>query len=261
MILPEDTTGEVVAHRLVLPERGQAAGFQLEQRTAAAVAGGNENLVTDDNRRGGVDVILCFPGEPGDYLAAIQFMHDQAESVEHREAGVALECEQGRGAVSDRVVAVFPDDSAGEFVECHERALRRADIQQNPPVQHERRAGKSPGWHFAAEIGHELLLPEDFTGVGLQAEQVADLAQGIDPVAIHGGRGESAAVPILWGERAGVGMFPADGAGGGVKANDRIGFSSITEGVSAALADGDGRTAQTDVGFPKLLGAGRRPLG
>src|SRR5688572_26121288 len=99
-----------------------------------------------------------------------------------------------------------------------------------------------------------MFFPDDLSARAIEAEKVAGLADGVNAIAIDGGRGAGAALEHVRVERLFVAMLPERLAGGGVETDhDVVAVVLVSRGEGAAAGDGDGRRTGADFGFPKLV--------
>ena len=78
-----------------------------------------------------------------------------------------------------------PDLFACQFVVAnHRRAVASSEADQ-VPAAHERVGGKAPDRCLDTVLRLEILLPKHFTGVGVEAEEVALRAERVNAVVIH----------------------------------------------------------------------------
>src|ERR1700722_3175379 len=68
-----------------------ASLVDLEHRAAAAVAGGDVDVVLHDDRRGDVAVVLDGPGEIPELFAGVRAHADQASAGEEENLALAVE--------------------------------------------------------------------------------------------------------------------------------------------------------------------------
>ncbi len=166
----------------------------------------------------------------------------------------ALDVGRDDGGVAGAILAfppnrrhgAFPDQFAGLLIEGDHDGIgsaRRAD--QARSVDDRRFAELPDGHHLAAKIISEVLLPPQCTGGGVEADQIAIGAQGVDQP-IGDGRRAAGAVGV---RRADLGC-PDFLARVGVERDHKLGFVSairpVSHGVDAPAGDRDRRVALAD---------------
>src|SRR5262249_49094324 len=123
----------------------------------------------------------------------------------------------------------------------------------------ERRFGVVPRAVPAAEVGGEVLLPAHRPLGGVEADEVAVLADGVDPFAVHGRGAARAGVTA-----AGLAdrRRPELGAAGAVDGEHLAGAAGVAHGEDAVAGDGNGREALAQAGrLPDEFRAVLGPLG
>ena len=139
-----------------------------------------------------------------------------------------------------------PDDVAGELVERGHRPLRTAGRAEQVASDHERRFGVAPALELPAEVGDERLLPTDLAILGRCADEQAVAADGVDAVAVHGGRHARAVAPAVRISRPGR-SGPRLLAGRDVDGDEELLLAAQPHGVEAAVGDREARVAEAGV--------------
>src|SRR5262249_28721686 len=121
----------------------------------------------------------------------------------------------------------------------------------------QRGLGVVPAPGAAAEVLPEVLAPLLLALARLQADEVAELADGVEPVPVH--RGGAAGALVVAARLADLGV-PQHLAGGAAQGEDVGGVALVAHGVDLAPGQGDGREALADAGaLPGELGTAPGP--
>ena len=95
-----------------------------------------------------------------------------------------------------REILALPDRLAGLLIERDDRAAASTGSADDLVAVHQYRFGVTPARSPAAEGLHRL-FPDHFPIRDFRANQIAPTAQGIDVIAIHGGRAARAVAPAV----------------------------------------------------------------
>ena len=115
--------------------------------------------------------------------------------------------DQDRGRILGIVGDVFgtPPDGARGFVQSRQGSLRSAGCANHHIADHQGGLGVSPVLEFPAQIGHQILRPDLFSVLRIDADQETLTANGEDAVTVHRGSHSRTVTPAIRVARPGWG--------------------------------------------------------
>ena len=232
---PDDLVGEV--------------GKDPEQGAAGTVAGGDEDLVVEHHRTGGVDGLIGPAAERKREVHGAVRRVDRQETPagrrrlaarEHEDPALAVHVRGHRGGVAGAPVAGPPELAAGAGVEGdHAGAARCADVHDHAAVldQGRRRGAEEVLAH--AVLGLQIATPEAAAGGQVESVQPAlgpesEHAAALDDRA----RARAVVVAVTVPVAGGIAEVPLQLAGLGVAALDHLPVAHPMEEQQAVSGDG-----------------------